>query len=117
MDPKKETCFTCEKHKDCRYSGTLENFQPGPVPCVHYQRESDTELVYHDNHIWKRASTNYAHMNGVSWLGWCTRCGAEGASGGPAEHKCYSREITKTYRVGGSYRKSCSKEFLKANKV
>jgi len=107
----KETCFTCEKHKECRYSRTLESHQPGPVPCIHWQRESDTKLVYHEKHIWKMASTNFAHMNGVSWIGWCTRCGAEGGSNG-AEHQCYSREITKRYRVGGTYRKSCSKEFL-----
>lgn len=110
----KETCSTCNNHNNCRAMNTMCSY-PHPVPCVHWTQESDTEIVYHDKHTWKNASTSYAHMNGVSWLAWCTRCGAEGGPGG-AEHRCYSIIETKKYKPNGTYRKSCSKEFLKLSK-
>lgn len=110
----KETCSTCNNHNTCRAMNTMCSYNH-PVPCVHWTQESDTELIYHDKHIWKKASTNYAHMNGVSWLGWCTRCGAEGAPCG-AEHRCYSIIEIKKYKPNGTYRRSCSKEFLTQNK-
>jgi hypothetical protein len=118
---KEETCFTCakmnnlhiSKEKYCVHSETMHTYLH-PVPCVNYKRFPEYKIVYHNNHKWKRASTNYAHANGVSWLGWCAKCGAEGSVGG-AEHKCQDIVITKKYRVGGKYRKMCSAEWLKNN--
>lgn len=40
-----------------------------------------SELVTSDKHDWHRASENFAHMNGVSWLGWCNKCGVEAITG------------------------------------
>ena len=47
-------------------------------------------------------------MNGVSWLGWCIKCGAEAAGGMPASNRCYDIVITKKYRTGGIYKKENS---------
>jgi hypothetical protein len=117
---KEETCFTCakmqnlhiSKEKFCKHSHTMYTHRH-PVPCVHYQRFPEYEIVYHDKHIWKKASTNFAHRNGFSWVGWCTKCGAEGAAGMPATNRCYDIVITKKYSVGGEYRKTHTKEQLK----
>ena len=119
MELHKETCFTCAKYSNlhiskeefCVHSHTMCQY-PHPVPCVHYKRFPEYERIEHDNHSWKRSSTEFAHMNGVSWLGWCTKCGAEGGPGG-AEHRCYDIVITKEYKTGGEYQKSYSKEQLK----
>lgn len=120
MKKHEETCFTCAKMQNlhiskedyCKYSETMY-VHDHPVPCVHYKRFPEYEIVQHDKHIWKRASTNYAHANGLSWLGWCEKCGAEGAAGMPASKRCYDIVVTKKYRVGGEYRKTFSKEYLK----
>jgi len=124
MKNKKETCFTCAKMNNlhiskeeyCVHSETMHTHQH-PVPCVHYKRFPEYERIDHNNHVWKRASENYAHMNGVSWLGWCTKCGAEGAAGMPASSSCYDIVITKKYKTGGEYRKSFSKEYLKTHTI
>jgi hypothetical protein len=116
----KETCFTCAKMNNlhiskeiyCAHSESMSNHSH-PVPCVHYKRFPEYEMVYHDKHQWKKASSNYAHSNGISWLGWCTKCGAEGAAGMPASNRCYDIVITKKYRTGGEYRKIHSSEKLK----
>jgi hypothetical protein len=120
MESNKETCFTCAKmqnlhisgEKFCEHSHTMYTHNH-PVPCVHYKRFPEYRMVYHDKHVWKKASENFAHANGLSSVAWCTKCGAEGASGMPASNRCYDIIITKRYRVGGVYRKSCSKEYLK----
>ncbi|HUU87418.1 MAG TPA: hypothetical protein VMX17_06660 [Candidatus Glassbacteria bacterium] len=115
MESNKETCFTCAKYSNlhiskeefCVHSHTMCNY-PHPVPCVHYKRFPEYERIDHDNHVWKKSSTNYAHMNGVSWLGWCIKCGAEAAGGMPASNRCYDIVITKKYRTGGIYKKENS---------
>jgi len=40
-----------------------------------------TTKIISDKHSWRRASDNFAHANGVSWLGWCKRCGCEAITG------------------------------------
>lgn len=100
----KETCFTCEKMKECRARSTMQEYMH-PVPCVFYKREPIIEIIHHDNHKWKKASTEYSHMNGVSGLAWCTKCGAEGCSSGPPSRRCYDVKIVKTFREGGLYKK------------
>jgi hypothetical protein len=107
-----QACHNCEKNKTCRARDTMWKFQKDHVPCVFWQRESDTKMVDHPNHIWKKASTEYAHMNGLSWLAFCQRCGAEGCSQG-ASHDCRSRVVTKKYRVGGHYRREHLKNGFK----
>ena len=119
MKNKEETCFTCAKmsnlhiseEKYCVHSETMY-IHKHPVPCVHYKNFPEYDVVYHDNHVWKRASTEFAHMNGVSMVAWCQKCGAEVVSGMPASNRCYDMVITKRYRVGGEYRKTYSKEYL-----
>lgn len=106
-----ETCFTCEKRSNCRAEYTI-NKQQHPVQCVWYQRETDTKLIYHDNHRWEKASENYSHMNGVSNLAWCTKCGAEGCSSAPPSNRCYDVVILKKYRVGGIYAKENKMRYL-----
>jgi hypothetical protein len=99
----KETCFSCEKKSTCVHRRTLEEFMH-PVPCVFYQRESIQERVDHPRHTVKWGSTEYAHMNGLSRIGWCTRCGAE-CTTGQSSHSCYSFRVVKTFREGGLYKK------------
>lgn len=41
----------------------------------------NTELVESHKHDWRKASDNFAHMNGVSWLGRCNKCGVEAITG------------------------------------
>lgn len=105
---KEETCFTCENRNDCRSFRSM-NTQQHPVHCVWYQRESDYEIIEHDRHKWKRASENYSHMNGVSGLAWCTKCGAEGCSSGSPSRRCYDKVLIKKYRTGGIYKKENKK--------
>jgi hypothetical protein len=109
----KETCLTCAKmnnlhisgEKFCEHSHTMHAYKH-PVPCVHYKRFPEYEIIEHDNHVWKKSSTEFTHMNGVSSIAWCKKCGAEVASGMPPSNRCYDIVITKKYKVGGEYRKS-----------
>jgi hypothetical protein len=44
--------------------------------------------IVSNSHTWKRSSDEFAHMNGVSWVAWCTKCGCEAIPGQASKDKC-----------------------------
>ena len=116
---KEETCFTCARYSNLHLSPHLTKCDAHftlfkhkhPVRCVHYIREPDTIIIEHENHSWIKLNTPFSHLHGVSHISVCSKCGEE--SIGSSNSKCYERIVTKHYKIGGIYRKSCSNEYLK----
>lgn len=67
-----------------------------------------TEEYIHDKHDWKNVSTEFAHMNNVSWLGWCKKCGKEAVTCVNISKCKYSKTTYKT-EFNGEFASSSTK--------